>query len=130
MRLYELHIEGGILFMGVLFILLLSVLVLTAKKAIILFGNSDQPEESLRKGVNEIVQVGLFALVFGIFGQCLGLYSAFVAIQEMGDVSPALLAGGLKVSMITTLYGFFIFLLSYISWFVLKLKAAKKLTNI
>ena len=115
--------------MGILFILLLSVLVLTVKKAIALFGNNDQPVETLKKGVNEIVQVGLFALVFGIFGQCIGLYGAFVAIQEMGDVSPALLAGGLKVSMITTLYGFFIFLLSYISWFVLKSKAAKKLTN-
>ncbi len=65
-----------------------------------------------------------FALAFGIFGQIIGLFEAFKAIEKMGEVSQALLAGGLKVSSFTTIYGFFIFLLSSLCWFILNRKMA------
>ena len=62
------------------------------------------------------------ALVVGILGQVIGLFEAFQAIEEMKEVSPSLLAGGLKVSSITTIYGFIIYIFSYLCWFVLNLK--------
>jgi len=54
--------------------------------------------------------------VVGILGQLLGLYQAFSVIEAAGAISSAILAGGLKVSMIPTLYGIVIFLLSYVIW--------------
>ena len=74
--------------------------------------------KKIRERLKHIKTIGTFALVFGIVGQLLGLYQAFGAIEEMGGVSPALLMGGLKVSMITTFYGITIFLISLILWFI------------
>jgi len=67
------------------------------------------------------ILLGLLALVFGIFGQLIGLYSAFQDIEIMGSVSADMLAGGLRVSSICTLYGMAIFLFSYLIWFVIDL---------
>ncbi|QNR24611.1 MotA/TolQ/ExbB proton channel family protein [Croceimicrobium hydrocarbonivorans] len=57
-------------------------------------------------------EAGLLALALGILGQLIGLYEAFKGIEQMGGVSSAMLAGGLKVSMITTLYGLVGFIIS------------------
>ena len=48
------------------------------------------------------------------------------AIEAAMDISPAIMAGGLKVSMITTLYGILINLLSILIWFLLDLWYHKK----
>ena len=57
-------------------------------------------------------EIGLFALIWGVFGQVIGLIDAFHAIESAGQVSQGLLAGGLRVSSYTTAYGLFIFLIS------------------
>ena len=62
----------------------------------------------------------------GILGQLIGLYSAFSAIERAMDISPAIMMGGLKVSMITTLYGILIYLTAILIWFVLDLLASRK----
>ena len=67
--------------------------------------------------IDLVKSIGLFALVFGVLGQLIGLYSAFEAIEQVGEVSQAMLAGGLKVSSITTIYGVLIYLISYLIWF-------------
>ena len=51
-------------------------------------------------------------LLSSILGQIIGLYAAFEAIEAAADISPAMLAGGLKVSLITTIYGLLIFVIS------------------
>lgn len=71
--------------------------------------------------------IGLFAMITGIFGQLIGIYQAFSAIQQAGDISPKLVYGGIKVSMITTLYGIFIYLFSLLLWFVTSNVVEKKL---
>jgi biopolymer transport protein ExbB/TolQ len=76
--------------------------------------------EQLNNKIGIVRSVGILALVLGILGQLLGLYDMFVAIQEMENVAPTLLAGGLKVSMITTLYGLIIFLVSLLLTILLK----------
>ena len=92
----DLFYQGGPLFMTVLTILLLGVIVCFWKF----------PEW--------IKEVGLLALSFGILGQIIGLYSAFKAIEQMGQVSQEMMAGGLKVSSITTMYGLVIYIISLI----------------
>lgn len=63
-------------------------------------------------------EVGVFALAWGVLGQVVGLMGAFQAIEAMGEVSQALLAGGLKVSSYTTIYGLIIFIISRIIYTV------------
>lgn len=92
----DLFYEGGSLFMTILTILLLGVIVCFWKF----------PEW--------IKKVGLLALSFGILGQIIGLYGAFKGIEQMGQVSQEMMAGGLKVSSITTIYGLLIYIISLI----------------
>lgn len=92
----DLFYEGGTLFMTILTILLLGVIVCFWKF----------PEW--------IKEVGLLALSIGILGQVIGLYGAFKGIEQMGEVSQQMMAGGLKVSSIPTIYGLLIYILSII----------------
>ena len=66
--------------------------------------------------------IGLFAMVMGILFQLIGFYEAFSRLEEVGQAAPNILYGGLKVSMITTIYGVFIYLISWMLWFVLGLR--------
>ena len=52
--------------------------------------------------------MGMLTLIF------IGLFGAFEAIESMGGVSQSLLAGGLKVSSITSIYGLLIYIISLI----------------
>ena len=65
----------------------------------------------LKKDVKEI---GLLALAMGFLGQLIGLMGAFEGIEAMGGVSQSMLAGGLKVSSITSIYGLLIYIISLI----------------
>lgn len=117
---------GGPLFMGILSLLFLVILSMAIFRAIQIQKNDVDHETTFRHRLSYIKSIGLFTLVTGIFGQLIGLYQAFSAIERVGDVSPALLAGGLKVSMITTLYGITIFLISYLVWLGLDYLVQKK----
>ncbi len=112
----DLFYMGNPLFMGILTLLFLAMVSLAIYKGIQIAKSNFQHETTFRHSLGYIKSIGLFSLVFGIFSQLLGLYQAFSAIERVGDVSPAILAGGLKVSMITTLYGMGIFLISYLIW--------------
>jgi hypothetical protein len=68
---------------------------------------------------------GLLALVTGVLGQLIGMFMAFQAIEQIGEVSQAMLAGGLKVSSITSIYGMLIFVVTRLIWFGLHYKANK-----
>jgi len=111
----DLFYMGGPLFMGILTIILITAVAV----AVYIFVQGGK-ENGKTPSVTLVKEIGIFGLVFGIFGQFLGLYQAFSAIEQMGSVSPALLAGGLKVSAITTLYGMIIFVISWLLYFGLK----------
>ena len=111
--------------MSILSFIFLTILFIAGRNIYDLVSNSGaNPDKQIN--VSSVLQLGIFAAVFGIFGQCIGLFQAFMAIEEAGDISPAIIFGGLKVSMITTLYGLMIFLISFIIWFGLKQKAIAK----
>jgi hypothetical protein len=121
MNIVELHSAGGPLFMSILSLTFLIILIYSGIKAYRLFSSPGEISKNAAD-VSQILQLGIFSAVFGIFGQCIGLFMAFMAIEEAGDISPAMIFGGLKVSMITTLYGLLIFLVSFLIWFGLKQK--------
>jgi hypothetical protein len=92
---------GGPLFMGILTLILLLMIY-----------------AALRNGC--VKELGLLALAIGFLGQLLGLFGAFEGIEQMGGVSQAMLAGGLKVSSITSIYGLLIYIVSLLIQIVKK----------
>ncbi|GAA0892208.1 hypothetical protein GCM10009122_18870 [Fulvivirga kasyanovii] len=121
----KLFIEGGPAFMGILTLVLLVILALAVVNAVYLASGKGHDPVIVKSRLGYIKSAGLFGLITGILGQLIGLYQAFEAIQRIGEVSPALLAGGMKVSMITTMYGFVIFIIAYLLWFALEAYASR-----
>jgi len=52
-----------------------------------------------------VKEIGIGALVVGIFWTLRGLSQMLGVLQMFGDVSPAIVCGGLKVTLIATSYG-------------------------
>lgn len=59
----------------------------------------------LEKGLSWISLFIALAPMLGFLGTVIGMISAFDAIQVAGDISPSLVAGGIKVALITTVGG-------------------------
>ncbi len=113
MSFTEFHWMGGPLFMTVLSICLTVIIAATILNIIRIVNGNYKPGKQFLT-IQDIKAVGIFAIIWGIFGQSIGLFSALQAIEAAADVSPAMIFGGLKVSFITTLYGTFIFLLAWL----------------
>ena len=96
MSLARLYVEGGAGFMTIISVLLILMLIAAWKAP---------------KWVKEI---GIGALVAGIFATLLGLVQIFDAIQMFGDISLSVICGGLKVAMIAVLYGLIVYFISLI----------------
>lgn len=61
-----------------------------------------------------VKEIGIGALVFAIYGTLMGILQMLGALQLFGDISPAVLCGGLKVTMIPTFYGLIVYFISLI----------------
>ena len=122
----DLFVMGGALFMGILTILLVVILAVYVYFALTIAGGKAESKKNFSHQLSYLKSLGLFTMIIGIFGQLIGLTEAFKAIEAAMDISPAIMAGGLKVSMITTLYGIIINLLSIFIWFLLDLWYHKK----
>lgn len=125
----ELFYMGGPLFMGILTILLVILLAVTVYFIMAISSGKASDKVNFPHRLAYIKSIGLFIFITGILGQLIGLFEAFKAIEAAMDISPAIMAGGLKVSMITTLYGMFIYLISIIIWFILDLWYNKKVIS-
>ena len=112
--------------MGILTFLFFIILAIAVYHLVIILKNDFKDINESRKKLKYIKSLGLFAFITGIMGQLMGLYNAFGAIEKAMDISQPILAGGLKVSMITTIYGALIFLISYLLWIILDYVASTK----
>lgn len=96
--------------MGILSILFLWALVLSVKQGMLAFGDQSSIKS---ERVDRIKTIGVIALVVGVLGQMIGLYSAFELIEASENgISQQILMGGLRVSLITSMYGLIIFLIT------------------
>ncbi len=118
MSIIELFRTGGVLFMSVITILGVGMIIFSVKSFIAVFSKKDYSG----KGINYILMFGSLAFIIGLLGQAIGMFGAFAAIQEAGDVSPGIMAAGFRVSMITPFYGVIYFILSIPIWVVLREK--------
>ena len=103
--------EGGPGFMYVILLLLILILVLIVK-GFLEKGNNP-------KTLSLIGSIGLFTVVWGFLGQTIGLIQAFGVIEQVGDVSMSVIAGGLKVSLLPPVFGLIVFLIARLGIIVL-----------
>ena len=59
----------------------------------------------LEKGLSWISLFISLAPMLGFMGTVIGMIGAFDAIEAAGDISPSLVAGGIKVALLTTVFG-------------------------
>ena len=106
--------EGGPLFMYTILICLLIAVILIVKA--FLKGDANGKTQKLIK------HISLFALVFGFLGFMIGMIGALDAISMAGDVATPVLAGGLKIGMLSPTFGMVTFLIARLGLIGLTLK--------
>ncbi|ALO14637.1 hypothetical protein L21SP5_00970 [Salinivirga cyanobacteriivorans] len=121
-------IEGGPFFMSLVYIMWIIVIVFVVKSVINYF-SPKATEKFLLRQTSWILFFGSLAFLTGIFAQMVGFYEAMHVLQEGGDVSPKLIAGGFKVSLLAPMYGFFLLLLSALYWFLYRKIVQEKFAN-
>lgn len=88
------------------------------------------PHAAFNKSVKLINQIALIALVVGLFNQWLGLIQVFDAFESLNDVEPSAFASGLKVTLLSPIFGGFVFLIGRIMTFVLTWVRREKLEDL
>jgi len=73
------------------------------EKSIVSYGSVQN--SNLEKGLTWISLGIALAPMLGFLGTVVGMVQAFDAIEVAGDISPVLVAGGMKVALLTTIFG-------------------------
>ena len=74
-----------------------------AEKAVVAYGGVQMGQ--LEKNVSWISLFIALAPMLGFMGTVIGMIQAFDKIEAAGDMQPALVAGGIKVALLTTVFG-------------------------
>jgi hypothetical protein len=118
--LYDFHMTGGPPFMFPLALLFLTNIGLILFSTFTLIQKKVLPTKYLEA----IKLIGILAAVFGSLGTMVGLMEAFDALEGMKEMLPfQVIMGGMKVAIITVIYGLFIFCVSMLAYIILKLTA-------
>lgn len=75
----------------------------SVEKSVVSYGSVQM--QQLESGLTWISLFIALAPMFGFMGTVLGMISAFDAIEAAGDIAPSLVAGGIKIALITTVFG-------------------------
>ena len=75
----------------------------SAEKAVIAYGGVQMGQ--LEKNVSWISLFIALAPMLGFMGTVIGMINAFDKIEAAGDMQPSLVAGGIKVALLTTVFG-------------------------
>ena len=115
--LFNRFLEGGALFMSLILICLLLSIFFTVKSVFNIKTNIEVSKKMLK-----LISVsGSLGLAIGVMGAFIGLISAFDVIEASGGAEPAIIAGGLKVALLSPLFGLFTFSVSRISILILRI---------
>jgi len=74
-----------------------------AEKAVVSYGSVKAGE--LESGMSWIALFIAASPMLGFMGTIVGMIQAFDSIEAMGDIAPAVVAGGIKVALLTTIAG-------------------------
>ena len=115
--LFDRFLEGGVLFMSLILICLLISIFFTLKS--ILKIKTDK--EASKKILKHISDSGTLGLALGVMGAFIGLVSAFDVLEASGAAEPSIIAGGLKVALLSPLFGLFTFSVSKLAILILRI---------
>ena len=73
------------------------------EKAVVSYGGVEMGR--LEKNISWIALFIALSPMLGFLGTIVGMVDAFDAIEAAGDIQPSLVAGGIKVALLTTLFG-------------------------
>jgi biopolymer transport protein ExbB/TolQ len=107
--------EGGPLFMTFIYLMWLAVIILVATFWLKKGKTERRPLVKLNEA---ILFTGSLAFLTGILGQVVGIFQALTVLETITDISPKLIAAGLRVSFLAPLYGFMLLIISVIIWFI------------
>lgn len=121
---------GGPLFMSALTILLIIVTAWIIYHFIAASGSGKRNKKDILRKLGYGKTMGLFAFITGILGQLIGFTAMFLAIEEAvsrgEEIRTELVFEGIRVTMIVSIYGIFIYLFSLIVWFFATLIIEKR----
>ena len=81
----------------------------TVERSVVSYGSLQS--SMLEKNCSWITLFIAMAPSLGFLGTVIGMVMSFDEIQQKGDISPAIVAGGMKVALITTIYGILVALI-------------------
>ena len=94
--MFEIFVMGGIPWMTTLTLILLALLL------------------AAWKAPAWVKEIGMIALVVGVLGTVVGVCQAADDIAAAGNIAPGIVWTGMRVALITTLYGILIYLVSLV----------------
>ncbi len=110
--------DGGPVFTYTIMVLLLVIIVLFVKALV--------EKDFSKKSRSLIASLGWFALAWGYLGRTFGLIMAFDKIAAVGEITPELTAGGLKMALVGPLCGLTAFLVARLGILILQLKSKEE----
>jgi hypothetical protein len=96
---------------------LLAVVGLTALSVYRLYRPGAWGDRRTRVWLDAILFWGGFATVSGVLGTVVGIVLAAQSIEAAGEISTTLLWGGIKVALLSSVFGLLILALSSLVWF-------------
>ena len=115
--LFNRFLEGGALFMSLILICLLLSIYFMVKSFLTLNTN----RETSKRMLKHIGDSGTLGLALGVLGAFIGLITAFDVIEATGGAAPSIIAGGLKVAILSPIFGLFTLSFAKLSILVLRL---------
>jgi hypothetical protein len=115
--LFNRFMEGGALFMSLILICLLISIYFIVKSIL----NIKTNIEISKKMLKHISDSGTLGLALGVMGAFLGLITAFDVLEATGEAEPSIVAGGLKVALLSPLFGLFTFSVSKLAILILRI---------
>ncbi len=106
--------EGGPFFMWPIVIVFIVIVALFVRQLII--------KSEKAHTITLLSNISLFILSWGLLGSVIGLIEAFDAVESMDAVSRGMMAGGLKVALLCTVFGLFTFIIARLFILILNLK--------
>ena len=115
--LFNRFMEGGALFMSLILICLLISIYFIVKSIL----NIKTNIEISKKMLKHISDSGTLGLALGVMGAFIGLITAFDVLEASGEAEPSIVAGGLKVALLSPLFGLFTFSVSKLAILILRI---------
>ena len=94
--MFELFFTGGVIWMTALTLILLAMLL------------------AVWKAPAWVKEIGILALVVGVLAFLLGFFQVATNAAAAGDIRPDIIWGGMRIAVITPIYGLIIYFVSLI----------------